>query len=72
MKTFDKVATCHYIRGSQMFHTNLIRSPALLFWSKTDPIGAERSNLRAKENWENMGMQVNNSLACNLPKKQIK
>lgn len=58
LKTFDKVATCHYIRGSQMFHTNLIRAPALLILSKTDPIGAEPSNLRVKESWENMGMEV--------------
>lgn len=41
-----------------MFHTNLIKAPALLILSKTDPIGAESSNLRAKESWENMGIEV--------------
>lgn len=59
LKTFDKVATCHYVRASQMFHTNIVRAPALFFLSKTDPIGSERSNLRARENWESMGIQVN-------------
>lgn len=58
MKTFDKVATSHYVRASQMYHTNLIRVPALIFCSKKDPIGAERSNQRARENWENNGMKV--------------
>lgn len=58
MRTFDKVATCHYIRGSQMFHTNLIKAPALFILSETDPIGAVSSNLRAKESWENMGIEV--------------
>lgn len=58
MKTFHKVATVHYLRSSQMFHTNIIRAPALFFLSKTDPIGAESSNQRVRENWESMGMQV--------------
>lgn len=42
-----------------MFHTNLIKAPALFILSKTDPIGAVSSNLRAKESWENMGIEVN-------------
>lgn len=58
MRTFDVVATRHYVRASQMFHTNLIKCPAQIFISKTDPIGAEASNLRAKESWENMGIKV--------------
>ncbi|KAJ8927179.1 hypothetical protein NQ314_020455 [Rhamnusium bicolor] len=58
LKAFDKVATRHYIRSSQMFHTNLVRAPAQFFLSKTDPIGAESSSLRVKESWENMGIQV--------------
>lgn len=59
LKTFDKVATVHYVRSSQMFHTNLIKAPAQFFVSKTDPIGAVPSNQRVRENWENMGIQVN-------------
>lgn len=64
MKTFDKVATCHYVRASQMFHTNIVRAPALYFLSKTDPVGAERSNQRARENWENMGIEVSIHHLC--------
>lgn len=62
MKTFDKVATRHYIRSSQMFHTNLARAPAQFFLSKSDPIGAENSNQRVRESWESMGMQVSFSI----------
>ncbi|KAL3266726.1 hypothetical protein HHI36_010887 [Cryptolaemus montrouzieri] len=58
LKTFDKVATRHYVRASQMFHTSLITSPALLFLSKTDPIGSFKSNSTVKETWENMGIKV--------------
>lgn len=58
MKTFDKVATCHYLRSSQMFHTNIIKAPALFFLSNSDPIGAVRSNQRVRESWESMGMNV--------------
>ncbi|KAK9870206.1 hypothetical protein WA026_006289 [Henosepilachna vigintioctopunctata] len=58
MKTFNKVATRHYVRASQIFTTNLVKSPALIFLSKNDTIGAESSNLRVKESWDNMGMKV--------------
>ncbi|XP_060531116.1 transmembrane protein 53-like [Cylas formicarius] len=58
MQTFDKVATRHYIRSSQMFHTNLVKAPALFLLSETDPIGTEISNKRVKENWESMGIKV--------------
>ncbi|KAF5302289.1 hypothetical protein FQA39_LY10328 [Lamprigera yunnana] len=58
MRTFDKVATCHYVRSSQLFHSNLVKAPALLFLSKTDPVGAEKSNLRLREAWERSGIKV--------------
>ncbi|KAG5882633.1 hypothetical protein JTB14_001823 [Gonioctena quinquepunctata] len=58
MRAFDKVATVHYVRSSQMFHTNLVHAPAQYFLSKSDPIGAEESNMRVRECWENMGIQV--------------
>jgi len=58
LRTFDKVATCHYLRGSQMFHTNIIKAPALFLLSKTDPIGAENSNRRVRESWERNGIDV--------------
>lgn len=58
MRTFDKVATCHYVRSSQLFHCNMIKVPALFLVSKSDPIGAEASNWRLKEDWENIGIKV--------------
>ncbi|XP_065158352.1 uncharacterized protein l(2)k09913 [Atheta coriaria] len=58
MRTFDKVATCHYIRGSQMFHTNFIRTPCLFMVSARDPIGKITSNQAVRDNWEAQGMEV--------------
>ncbi|KAB0800075.1 hypothetical protein PPYR_07964 [Photinus pyralis] len=58
LRTFDKVATCHYVRASQLFHGNMVKAPALCFLSKTDLVGAETSNLRLKENWESLGLKV--------------
>lgn len=31
LKTFHEAATQHYIRSSQMFHTNYVHAPALFF-----------------------------------------
>ncbi|XP_026318096.1 uncharacterized protein LOC113228885 [Hyposmocoma kahamanoa] len=57
LKTFHDVATCHYIRSSQMFHTNLCRAPALFMLSKSDPVGAENSNRAVHDSWVRMGIQ---------------
>lgn len=58
MKTFHETATRHYIRSSQLFHTNIVQAPALFFVSKTDPVGAESSNRRVVDNWMSMGINV--------------
>ncbi|CAH0561324.1 unnamed protein product [Brassicogethes aeneus] len=58
MNAFDKISTCHYVRASQMFHTNLVKAPALFFLSKSDQIGAFSANSRAKESWEGSGIKV--------------
>lgn len=51
MKTFHEPATSHYIRSSQMFHGNLVRTPALFLVSKRDPVGPPSSNDRVRDNW---------------------
>lgn len=58
MKTFHEAATQHYIRSSQMYHTNFVHSPALFFLSKTDPVGAEASNRRVADSWIANGINV--------------
>lgn len=58
LKTFHDAATAHYIRSSQMFHNALIRSPALLFFSKADPVGTVESNTMLKADWEALGVKV--------------
>ncbi|XP_043802636.1 uncharacterized protein LOC122720167 isoform X1 [Apis laboriosa] len=58
MKAFYKQSTQYYIRSSQLFHTNLVHSPALFFVSKTDPVGSLTSNLRVKDQWDTVGVKV--------------
>lgn len=58
LNAFDKIATCHYVRASQMFHTNIVKAPALFFLSKSDPIGALSANSRVRDSWENSGIKV--------------
>lgn len=41
-----------------MFHSTLVKAPALFFLSKTDPVGALSSNQRVRENWESLGIEV--------------
>lgn len=57
MKAFHEPATSHYIRSSQMFHTNLLRCPALFLVSKTDPVGTEVANGRVRDSWESNGVK---------------
>lgn len=58
LKTFHEAATQHYIRSSQMFHTNFMRAPALFIVSKTDPVGAESSNRRVADSWISNGVKL--------------
>lgn len=58
MRTFHEAATQHYIRSSQMFHTNFVLTPALFFVSKTDPVGAEASNRRVADSWIANGINL--------------
>ncbi|KAL0125847.1 hypothetical protein PUN28_004715 [Cardiocondyla obscurior] len=58
MKTFHQQATQYYIRSSQIFHTAGVRVPALLFVSKTDPVGAVTSNLTLRDTWESLGIKT--------------
>ncbi|XP_052871711.1 uncharacterized protein LOC128277306 [Anopheles cruzii] len=58
LKTFHEPATSHYIRSSQMFHTNLLRCPALFLVSKTDPVGTVEANTRVKDSWVQSGVKA--------------
>ncbi|XP_072755960.1 uncharacterized protein L(2)k09913 [Anoplolepis gracilipes] len=58
MKTFHQQATQYYIRSSQLFHSAPIRAPALLFVSKTDPVGTVPSNLGLRDIWEPSGIKT--------------
>ncbi|XP_032591314.1 uncharacterized protein LOC6560008 isoform X2 [Drosophila grimshawi] len=58
MKTFHNQATIHYMRSSQMFHSTLLKAPALFFVSDNDPIGPPSSNHAVRENWERANIKV--------------
>lgn len=59
MKTFHQQATQYYIRSSQVFHSaSVLRVPALIFVSKTDPVGAVTSNLNLRDAWESLGIKT--------------
>lgn len=58
MKTFHEAATQHYIRSSQLFHTNICHAPALFIVSKTDPVGSESSNRRVADSWISNGINL--------------
>lgn len=58
MKAFHKQATQYWIRSSQLFHLNLVRSPALFLVSNTDPVGSLASNIRVRDSWESLGTKV--------------
>lgn len=66
MKAFHDAATAHYEVASQRFHSTLLRSPALLLFSKTDPIGNEESNKKVNENWEKLGLKVGSCAKCTV------
>lgn len=39
-----------------MFHSTLVRKPALFFLSKSDPIGSVRANSVLRQSWESLGI----------------
>lgn len=57
MKTFHEPATSHYIRASQMFHSTLVKKPALLLLSNSDPIGSVSANKVLKQSYESSGIR---------------
>lgn len=58
LKTFYKQSTQYYIRSSQLFHTNLVHTPALFLISNTDPVGSLTSNMRVRDSWDTLGVKV--------------
>ncbi|KAH0550394.1 transmembrane protein 53-B [Cotesia glomerata] len=55
LKTFHEQATRYYIRSSQLFHLNLVHTPALFLLSNADPVGAVDSNMRVRDSWDSLG-----------------
>lgn len=57
MKTFHEPATSHYIRASQVFHSTLVKKPALFLLSDSDPIGSVKANTVLRQSWESLGIR---------------
>ncbi|XP_063832169.1 uncharacterized protein LOC135081379 [Ostrinia nubilalis] len=57
LKKFHDAATSHYLRASDLFHKTPCRAPALFLLSRSDPVGAERSNRSVHDSWVNLGVK---------------
>ncbi|KAL0830000.1 hypothetical protein ABMA28_003458 [Loxostege sticticalis] len=57
LKKFHDAATSHYLRASELFHVSPCRAPALFLLSRSDPVGAERSNRSVHDSWVNIGIK---------------
>lgn len=55
---FKNQVTQHYIRSSDAFHRNPLRSPSLVFYSRNDPIGTPGPIETLMGNWSRQGIPV--------------
>ncbi|XP_003701573.1 transmembrane protein 53-like lethal (2) k09913 [Megachile rotundata] len=67
LKTFYKQSTQYYVRSSQLFHTNLVRTPALFLMSNTDPVGSVTSNMKVRDSWDSLGTKTYVKIFENSP-----
>ncbi|XP_076176359.1 transmembrane protein 53-like lethal (2) k09913 [Ptiloglossa arizonensis] len=67
MKTFYKQSTYYYMQSSELFHRNLVHSPALFFVSKTDPVGTLTNNMRVRKQWDSLGVKTYVKIFENSP-----
>lgn len=58
LRLFKNEVTQHYTRSSEMFHQNPLRSPSLVFYSKSDPIGTPGPIETLMRNWSRQGIPV--------------
>lgn len=67
MKKFHEPATSHYIRSSQIFHSTIVRKPALFFLSESDPISSPKANKLLRNSWESLGINCELKTWPNTP-----
>lgn len=58
LKVFRSQVTQHFVRSSEMFHLNPLRSPSLVFYSKSDPIGIPGPIETVMRNWKKLDIPV--------------
>ncbi|CAH0591680.1 unnamed protein product [Chrysodeixis includens] len=62
MKLCHNLATKHYMKATEVFHSTPCRAPGLFLVSKTDPIGAEHRSRDVCDHWVRSGMKC--SVKC--------
>ncbi|XP_058463410.1 uncharacterized protein LOC131437824 isoform X1 [Malaya genurostris] len=58
LKLFHEEATQYYQKCTKQYFNEPARCPALLLFSKTDPIGTESANRRLMAMWDSIGMKT--------------
>jgi len=58
-KVYYNTVTKHYLMSESTFYNNPVRTPAIFFFSKTDPVSTQDSNIKVIQSWEKLGMKVN-------------
>lgn len=58
LKFFSSQVTQHYKKSSEMFHQNPYRSPSLVFYSRSDPIGTPGPIETVMHNWRRQNIPV--------------
>lgn len=58
LKVLEGPVTSHYLRSSDAFHSNSLRLPSLMLYSRSDPIGVDRNIEAVIAKWKRMGIPV--------------
>lgn len=58
MRIFHETSTKHYLRSSDVFHNNPVKSPGLFYFSRADPVGTPEGNMRVVTKWEENNVKV--------------
>ncbi|XP_055624692.1 uncharacterized protein LOC129767639 [Toxorhynchites rutilus septentrionalis] len=62
LKLFQEEATQHYEKSTNIYHSEPVRCPSLMFVSKSDPVGTEEANRKVMASWESVGVKA--SIKC--------
>ncbi|GFR70860.1 transmembrane protein 53 [Elysia marginata] len=58
LQLLEGPVTSHYLRSSDAFHSNNLRLPSMMLYSRSDPIGVDRNIEKVMVKWKKMGIPV--------------